>query len=465
MSIGIGTFRKKTNGTYTLNQLHYSVSLGRQEYNGDPFCIAFGENISDVFGLGNAVNRSSPVQVGSGIGTGPRRFVDGSYATFATPATQAASFFIDDDNNLFSYGNDTFGWQGRSGALTNQIAGSWDRVRAGGDRYCFGIKTDETLWSWGKNTQGQLGQNDNIPRSSPALIPGDWVDVSVPSQGIDNRRVIFGFKKDPINSLWVWGNNYLGMNGLHDGDNINRSSPTQIPGNWIKLMQNDSGNVYAINNAQQLFGWGPAGNGQLGGNHVVPRSSPVFIMSDVDQMYPTGNGAFCLAKHVDGTLWAWGNNGSGQLGQADFMPRSSPVMIPGAWDNIVSRGSTVLAFGQNTDTIWSWGAQNNNMNGNSHGSEDKPQRVYGEFDRRYGLTTNGRTAFAVKTGQGDATDGLYVWGLGNFGQTGLNNTATIGLPTKVISLSDLSIRMPLNRPINMGEGADNQRNTFIFAGF
>jgi hypothetical protein len=453
MSIGIGTFKQSTQGTYTLNQNYKSTSLDRQEYNGKGRCLAFGWNNANEFDTGSTASRSSPVQVGA------ESFIDGAYAIHQN-VSSAAVFLIDTDYNLFSYGNNGFGWQGRSGALTNQIAGQWKEVRPAGDYGCYAFKTDGTLWSWGRNSQGKLGINDTVPRSSPTQIPGTWYNVDAEPIGIDVRGGIYAMRQSPVNSLWFWGNNIYGMSGLNDPDNYSRSSPTQIPGQWTKLIRN-SNNVYAINQSRQLFGWGQAGSGQLGGHHIIPRSSPIYIMSDVDNVYDTSDGSFALAKHADGTLWAWGNNGSGQLGQGDFMPRSSPVMIPGAWDNIISRGSTVLAFGQNTNTIWSWGAQNNNMNGTGHGAEDKPQRVYGEFDRRYGIITNGRTAFAVKTDQ-PGESGLYGWGLGNYGQLGLNSTANQNLPKRIFDTSEVELNIPLNQRMMPGNGGDIQRNTFIF---
>jgi alpha-tubulin suppressor-like RCC1 family protein len=454
MSTGIGTFKQKTEGTYTLNQNYKSTSLDRQEYNGKGRCLAFGWNNSNEFATGSTAPRSSPVQVGT------EPFIDGAYAIHQN-VNSAAVFLIDNDQNLFSYGNDAFGWQGRAGALTNQIAGKWRLVRPAGDYNCHAFKDDGTLWSWGRNVQGQLGLNDNVNRSSPTQIPGQWTSVDAEPIGIDARGGVYAMGRSPVNSLWFWGNNYLGMNGLNDPDNFNRSSPTQIPGQWTKLVRTSNA-VYAIDQNRNLFGWGQAGSGQLGASQTIPRSSPIFIMGPVDNVYQTSDGSFGLAKHVDGTLWAWGNNGSGQLGQGDFMPRSSPVMIPGAWDNIISKGSTVLAFGQNTNTIWSWGATNNGMNGTNKSAEDKPQRVYGEFDRRYGIITNGRTAFAVKTDQ-PGESGLYGWGLGDYGQLGLNSTASRQLPTRIFDTNQVELNIPLNQRMMPGNGGDIQRNTFIFA--
>ncbi len=122
------------------------------------------------------------------------------------------------------------------------------------------IKTDGTLWAWGDNIQGYLGQNNRTQYSSPVQIPGTtWTKIG----GLDQYGTFGGIKTD--GTLWAWGSNYVGKLGQNDGSNPGRrSSPVQIPGtNWSDIM-------IATQNAG-------------------------------------------MATKTDGTLWSWGDNSSGAL--------------------------------------------------------------------------------------------------------------------------------------------------------
>ena len=102
-----------------------------------------------------------------------------------------------------------------------QIPGTtWCDVEAGSNNI-LAIKTDNTLWAWGCNSNGQLGISTITHRSSPVQIPGtNWCRASA------SENHSMAIKCD--NTLWVWGWNSSGQLGL--GDVISRSSPTQIPG-------------------------------------------------------------------------------------------------------------------------------------------------------------------------------------------------------------------------------------------
>jgi hypothetical protein len=103
-----------------------------------------------------------------------------------------------------------------------QIPGtSWSSISA--SRHSLATKTDGTLWSWGYNSQGQLGQNNATPRSSPVQIPGTtWSSVGKTSTALHSTAI----KTD--GTLWVWGYNNVGQ--LGQNDRTYRSSPVQIPG-------------------------------------------------------------------------------------------------------------------------------------------------------------------------------------------------------------------------------------------
>lgn len=151
-----------------------------------------------------------------------------------------------------------------------------------GRQYSAAIKTDGTLWTWGENSYGQLGDNSTTNRSSPVqtVAGGTWIDVNC------GRGHTIAIKTD--GTLWAWGLNT---------------------------------------------------NGQLGDNSITHRSSPVQIISSGNNWkYVSAGGYHSSAIKTDGTLWTWGRNNKGQLGTNDITHRSSPVQT-------IAGGSTWKVFG------------------------------------------------------------------------------------------------------------------------
>ncbi len=123
-----------------------------------------------------------------------------------------------------------------------QVPGTTWSTLAGGFAFDFrgAIKSDGTLWMWGKNDHGQLGQNHVASQSSPVQIPGTtWSNVSA---GGDNERSTVAIKTD--GTMWVWGSADKGQTGQNDG--TTRSSPMQIPGNWSAVGVAAEGTVFAL---------------------------------------------------------------------------------------------------------------------------------------------------------------------------------------------------------------------------
>ena len=190
---------------------------------------------------------------------------------------------------------------------------------------CLALKTDGTLWSWGRNSEGSLG----IPsiahgsgRSSPVQIPGSWGGSKI---GMDYNGAVV--KSD--GTLWVWGVN-SSFGNLGQNDKINRSSPTQIPGtNWNNVVTKVD-LFTATKTDGTLWTWGRNNDGALGislpsDSH---RSSPTQIPGTTWSSVAS-RGSNVIATKTDGTLWNWGMRSSGKLGQNSVTYFSSPVQVPG----------------------------------------------------------------------------------------------------------------------------------------
>ena len=103
----------------------------------------------------------------------------------------------------------------------------------------------------------------------------------------------------------------------------------------------------------ELWLWGCSGQGQLGDNTTVPKSSPIQIPGTSWGAVRTGQ-YHTLATKTDGTLWSWGRGTEGRLGDNTTIHRSSPVQIPGtSWINVGLSYSASLAT-KTDGTLWAW---------------------------------------------------------------------------------------------------------------
>jgi alpha-tubulin suppressor-like RCC1 family protein len=331
---------------------------------------------------------------------------------------------------LYAWGNNQYGRLGlgdtvsRSSPVQVGNLTNWALV-SGGSNFCAAIKTDGTLWTWGYNNFGALGQNNTVNRSSPVQVGAltNWATVSGAAGG-----ACFAVKTD--GTLWAWGRNNLGQLGLNS--TVNHSSPVQVGGltNWAKVV---GGNYFctAIKTDGTLWAWGANSGGALGLNDTANRSSPVQVGSLTNWSSASGANGFCLAIKTDGTLWGWGTNSSGQLGQNDITDRSSPVQVGALTDWSFARprlnGSTAAAVKTN-GTLWTWG---NNFSG-TLGQGDTVNR---SSPIQVGASTDWKTVnagtFCIAT---KTNKTLWGWG-SNSGQLGLNDTASRSSPVQIGALS------------------------------
>jgi alpha-tubulin suppressor-like RCC1 family protein len=287
------------------------------------------------------------------------------------------------------------------------------------------------LYAWGVNTQGQLGENDTINRSSPSQVGSstDWNWSQINSSFDTNTGHTIGIKDD--GTLWVWGQNDRGQLGISTV-NIPRSSPTQIGAltNWSKVSAGALINL-AIKTDGTLWSWGYNGEGQLGlgftgtGNSGN-RSSPVQIGTGTNWT-DISSGGMNLALKTDGTLWSWGYNIDGRVGDGTRNARSVPVAIGvgSTWTSI-SAGSPSMAI-KNDGTLWTWGlGTSGQLGSNTIVSRSTIAQVGTDTNWSNIITSGYACALAVKT---DGT--LWTWGQNNFGQLGLNDRVYRSSPVQV----------------------------------
>ena len=249
-------------------------------------------------------------------------------------------------------GGTLWGWgRGGSGALgfgDNELSNyvlpkqtgvdnDWASVSTGWV-HTVALKTDGTLWAWGYNENGQLGDGTIEQKNSPVQVgaSSDWTLVSA---GWDHTMAI---KSD--GTLWGWGAN--GSGELEDGTTTQRNSPVQIgSGNTWTSVSAGWHNTVAIRTDGSLWVWGSGA-----------QPYPTQLGKDTDWAEVSKGAYFVVALKQDGTLWTYGHNFYGVLGDGTASHRLSFAQVgTDNWISISAKGYHTLALKQD-GTLWAWGA-------------------------------------------------------------------------------------------------------------
>lgn len=275
---------------------------------------AWGWNFNGQFGDPNIISQNTPLQIGTGL----------DWKQVSAGSMHSAA--IKTDGSLWLWGSSNRGQLGyptdnaaELSPLRIDMNTNWKTI-ASGNGHNLALKTDGTLWAWGANVFGQIGNGSFEDRFTPIQIGQGftWKHIAA---GLDFSLAI---RSD--GTLWVWGANYFGQ--LGDGTNEHRNTPVQIgsSADW-KYVEAGYYHVAAVRTDGTLWTWGYNSQGQLGDGTTNDYNIPIQVGSDTTWIQTNAGFAHTIALKNNGELWAWGSALFGQLGDGTFVDSNMPVMV------------------------------------------------------------------------------------------------------------------------------------------
>ncbi len=374
---------------------------------------------------------AAPADAASTPPPAARPFAVGVYHTAAVlPDGTVRAWGENDDGQL---GDNTL--TGRSAPVTVKApngSGALTGIVAVGtaSRTTFAVHRDGRVFGWGENNEGQVGDGTRTKRRLPVTVTGPGGtgllrDIVAISGGYE-----FAVALRADGTVWAWGDNADGQ--LGDGTTTDSTVPVQVkgPGGVGHLTRVvaiagavDGYHVVALRADGTVWAWGDNTEGQLGAGDMASSSVPVQVKGAAGTGYLTGvvevaaGESFSMGRRADGSVWTWGHNGNGQLGDGTRIGSLVPVRVNGLARATAIGAGTRHALAVLADrTVRAWGNNGDGQLGD--GSSDDavaPVRVRGLNARAGVVAVNGGRRHSVSV----AADGtIRSWGENYEGQLG-----------------------------------------------
>ncbi len=258
------------------------------------------------------------------------------------------------DGSLWCWGANFYGQLGQGNKLGSSVPlqighrTDWAEVSAGGMHTCA-VRTNGTLWCWGLNYRGQLGSGGRSDATRPSKVGEERTWSSVSAGWVHTCAT----RAD--GSAWCWGNNSYGQ--LGDGTRTSRLRPTPVArgGRWTEL-QAGGWHTCGVRRNGKARCWGRNLTGEIGDGTLATRRYPTPVAGDLSWVQVLPSWTHTCGLLTSGSVRCWGGNEAGQLGSGDRENSSTPKALPGdpRWTQL----SVGAGFTCATDAdlaLWCWG--------------------------------------------------------------------------------------------------------------
>lgn len=342
-------------------------------------------------------------------------------------ATKMHTLYAKRDGTLWAWGKNDDGQlgDGTTASRTTPVKidgmSSVKSVAAGYDHTVI-LTADGKMYTWGSNSNGQLGDGTTTPRMTPAQVSdARMTGIKAIAAGF---RYSLALRDD--GTVWAWGKNDKGQLGINtQTDGYTPRQVTTLSGSVMTSIAAGYSHALAVRNDGTIWAWGNNDNSQLGNNATTDSAVPVQVSGLTTGSDVAAGNLYSLALLKDGSVRAWGYNASGQLGDGTTTNRTTPVQVM----NLASTADIVAGYDHavarlTNGTVWTWGDNSNGQLGDgTTAARTAPQQV---------SALSG--ALAVSAGQDDTLallrtgDAFWAWGWNANGQLGDGTTTERQLP-------------------------------------
>lgn len=393
----------------------------------DGKALSWGSDNSGQLGLARQSQITTPQRVPNvNLGNGP------TSKSLATGTYHSA--VVQTDGTVWTWGDNLLGQLG-DGTITAHSTPtpvpnlSGVTATSAGYGHTLALRSDGSVWSWGSNSNGELGIGTTLPMSLQALPV--WGIDGIP---IDSISAGFGHNLATTAGFVIaWGNNSNGQ--LGDGSTTTWYSPTLLFS--LPYITAVSAGVYhslALDIDGGVWAWGANAGGRLGDGTTTDRLDPVRVSGLPKIVAIAAGGQHSVALAQDGTVWAWGTNTDGQLGDGTFTDRASPVKVMGLTGvrSLNTHHNHNMAVDTNGNLwVWGFGATGQLGDGLSQSSANV-KRVAGLSGVLWVVAGYGHSVAVTTDGQ------LWGWGENLAGQVGISEVTDRTVPSTIAGLSGLT---------------------------
>ncbi|MDN3514170.1 MAG: carboxypeptidase regulatory-like domain-containing protein [Candidatus Brocadia sp.] len=363
-------------------------------------------------------------------------FLTISGATSAAVIPQVAgggfhSLALKPEGTVWAWGWNDFGQLGNgttsNSAVPVQVSNLSDVVLiARGRHYSMALKSDGTVRTWGRNEFGQLGNGTTTNSNVPVPVSNLSGVIAIDGGGYH----CLALKSD--GTIWAWGRNDFGQ--LGNGTTVNSAVPVQVS-NLSGVVAIAGGGLHSLAQKSDgtIWAWGRNDSGQLGNGTTVNSAVPVQVSNLSGVIAIAGGGFHNLVLMSDGTVRAWGRNNFGQLGNGTTTNSLVPVQVSNLTDVVsIDRGRSHSLAMRSNGTVLAWGNNSNGQLGNGTTNNSTIPLQVSNLSNAATIAGGGHHTLATKT---DGT--AWAWGKNDFGQLGDGTTNDSTVPVQVSI--DLSI--------------------------